>query len=103
MSVPPSRFDSIYDPVGTSHLFHHLATAALLLAWKFDEQMHGAPPDVLDVWRSLLVETDAYLADVRRELDKTRRDPEAGGDVGSIDGPEGAVGEPSARSARERS
>jgi hypothetical protein len=82
MSATPSRFDIIYDPVGTSHLFHHLATAALLLAWNFDEQMNGAPSEVLDVWRSLLLETEAYLTDVRRELEKTGlHHPNSGGYV----------------------
>jgi hypothetical protein len=80
MSTAPSRFDGIYDPVGTSHLFHHLATAALLLAWNFDDQVNGASSELLGVWRSQLLEIEAYLADVRRELEKTGpHHPEAGG------------------------
>ena len=72
MSATPSKTDgSIYDPVGTGLLFDQIVYSAWMLEWNFDEQIDGAPPELLYEWSSRLLDAEAFLADVKRELMKT--------------------------------
>ena len=72
MSATPRKTDdSMYDPVGTGLLFDQIVYSAWMLEWNFDEQIDGAPPELLYEWSSRLLDAEAYLADIREELEKT--------------------------------
>jgi len=66
---PPGGLDESFDdPWGTSHLFDELVYSALMIAWGFDEQIADAPPELLEKLIVQVIETEAYLADIKREL-----------------------------------
>jgi hypothetical protein len=62
------RDDSIYDPVGTSHAFEQLEFYAMILDWNFDEQIDGAPPELLDDWRYRLGVVEEYVAGIKLQF-----------------------------------
>jgi hypothetical protein len=72
MTATPKNDDSSYDPEGTSHLFEELVYCASMLEWNFDEQIDGAPAELLYQWGCQLLAAESCLADIKRELEKMR-------------------------------
>jgi hypothetical protein len=69
---PPGGLgDSFDDPWGTSHLFDELVYSALMIAWDFDEQIDGAPAELLEKLIVQVGEAEGFLADIKRELGMT--------------------------------
>jgi hypothetical protein len=62
------RDEFIYDPVGTSHAFRQLEFYATVLGCNFDEQIVGAPAELIEKWRHQLWVTDGCVAELKREL-----------------------------------
>jgi hypothetical protein len=63
--LKPAADKSIYDPEGTSHAFEQLEDYAMILGWNFEEQIDGAPPDLLDDWRYRLGVVEEYVARIK--------------------------------------
>jgi hypothetical protein len=61
----------IYDPAGTSHLFDQLVYHALMLAVNFNEQIDGAPRELLEEWRFQLSEAEGLLAQIKSDFGVT--------------------------------
>jgi hypothetical protein len=69
---PPGGLpDSFDDPWDTSHLFDELVECALMIGWGFEEQIEGAPPELLEKLIVQVLEAEAYLADIKHELGMT--------------------------------
>ena len=69
--APGALDDSFDDTWGTSQLFDQLAYQTLLLAWSFDEQIDGAPADLLELWRYKAEVAESAIAQIMRELGVT--------------------------------